>query len=250
MKDYRLDSREIAELRAAHRRVRELREAYRINAVILLGQGRTAADVADAVLLDPDTPRSYFKRYKDGGGEELLHMSYVGSETLLNPAQLAELDAYRRSHLHFTAAAVARWVEQRWRCALHPQRHDRGAPPPWTTPTRRPSSRLASLIPRFRKRSWSTTKQSRKTRRKAIRSTSWTPRTRSTTRSSAAAGSSAGRTTRSRATRAGSGSTSTAPSRSRPTPPRSVSMSPSMPPRPSPCSSRSRRRTHRPGASS
>jgi transposase len=83
--------------------VRELREAYRINAVILLGQGRTVADVADALLLDPDTARSYFKRYKDGGGEELLRMSYVGSETLLNPAQLAELDAYRRSHLYLNA---------------------------------------------------------------------------------------------------------------------------------------------------
>jgi hypothetical protein len=40
-----------------------VREAYRISAVILLGQGRTVADVADALLFDPDTVPGYFKRY-------------------------------------------------------------------------------------------------------------------------------------------------------------------------------------------
>ncbi|MDS4042621.1 MAG: hypothetical protein RKP20_15780 [Candidatus Competibacter sp.] len=69
MKDYRLDSRELAELRAAHRRMRDVREAYRINAVILLGQGRTATDMADALLLDADTARSYFKGEKGSGGK-------------------------------------------------------------------------------------------------------------------------------------------------------------------------------------
>jgi hypothetical protein len=32
-----------------------MREAYRINTVILLGKGRTGADVADALLIDPET---------------------------------------------------------------------------------------------------------------------------------------------------------------------------------------------------
>ena len=114
MTDYRLDKRELAELRAAHRRVRDVREAYRINAVILLGQGRTVADVADALLFDPDTVRSYFKRYKEGGLDGLLRMSYVGSEALLDAAQLSELDAHLRTRLYPSAEAVARWVEQRW----------------------------------------------------------------------------------------------------------------------------------------
>jgi hypothetical protein len=43
-----------------------VREAYRINAVILLGKGRAPADVADALLIDPDTARDYFKRYQEG----------------------------------------------------------------------------------------------------------------------------------------------------------------------------------------
>jgi len=33
--------------------------------VILLGKGRTAVDVADALLIDPDTVRSYFTRCCD-----------------------------------------------------------------------------------------------------------------------------------------------------------------------------------------
>jgi hypothetical protein len=42
MLSYRLNNQELAELGAARRRARHLREAYRINAVILLGKGRTA----------------------------------------------------------------------------------------------------------------------------------------------------------------------------------------------------------------
>ena len=117
MTDYRLSKDELAELRAAHRMARgaqDVRHAYRINAVILLGQGRTVADVADALLFDPDTVRDYYKRYKKGRLDELLRMSYVGSEALLNATQLKELDAHLQDHLYDTAEAVARYVEERW----------------------------------------------------------------------------------------------------------------------------------------
>ena len=106
MLDYRLSKQELAELRAAHRRAANVREAYRINAVILLGKGRTAADVADALLIDQETVRTYFKRYKKGGVEELLRMNYVGSEALLDAVQLAELDAHLQS-----SKAVAEHLE-------------------------------------------------------------------------------------------------------------------------------------------
>jgi len=103
MTDRRPDKRELAELRTAHRQVRDVREAYRINAVILLGQGRTVADVADALLFDPDTVRGYFKRYREGGLDGLLGMAYVGSEALLDAALLAELDADLQTHLYPSA---------------------------------------------------------------------------------------------------------------------------------------------------
>jgi transposase len=114
MRDYSLSKQELAELRSAHREVREIREAYRLNAVILLGQGRGVKDVADALLLDPETVRTYFKRYKSGGVDELLRMSYVGSEALLNAEQLRALDAHLNDTVYQTAAEVARYVEDRW----------------------------------------------------------------------------------------------------------------------------------------
>ncbi len=114
MLDYCLDKHEHAELRAAHRAARDVREAYRINAVILLGKGCALADVADALLIDPDTARDYFKRYKKGGLDGLLRMSYIGSEALLDDTQLLELDDHLQSHLYLTAEAVARHVQKRW----------------------------------------------------------------------------------------------------------------------------------------
>jgi transposase len=114
MLDYQLDQQELTERLAAHRAARDVREAYRINAVILLAKGRTAADVADALLIDPDTVRDDYKRYKKGGVTGLLRMSYIGREALLNDLQLAELERHLRTHLYLTAEAVARYVEKQW----------------------------------------------------------------------------------------------------------------------------------------
>jgi len=114
MRDCRLSPEALAELRAAHRTMRDIREAYRLNAVILLGQGRGVKDVADALLMDPETVRTYFKRYQRGGIDELLRMSYVGSEAWLDEVQLRELDAHLQEQVYQSATEVARYVEQRW----------------------------------------------------------------------------------------------------------------------------------------
>jgi transposase len=107
----RLSNQKLAELRPAP----NVRETYRISVVILLAQGRTGADVADALLIDPQTVGTYFNRYKKGGVEELLRMNYVGSEALLDTVQMAELDAHLKEYLYLTAESVARWVKERWR---------------------------------------------------------------------------------------------------------------------------------------
>jgi len=114
MRDYHLNEQELAELRGAHRAARNAREAYRINAVILLGSGWRPSEIAAALLIDDDTVRNHFKRYKQGGIAALERMNYVGSEALLTPAQLAELDAHLRQELHSSAASVVRWVEDRF----------------------------------------------------------------------------------------------------------------------------------------
>lgn len=78
--------------------------------MILLGNGRTAADVADALLIDPETVRTYLKRFKKGGLDELLRMNYAGGEALLDAVQLAELDAHLQEQLHLTAESFVSLV--------------------------------------------------------------------------------------------------------------------------------------------
>jgi transposase len=112
MLDYHLRPDQLAELRRAHRGALNVREAYRINAVILLAAGWSAQQVGTALLLDPDSVRTYFKRYQHGGLDELLRMSFIGSEALLNDTQLRELEVHLRLHLHHTVQAVIRWVEE------------------------------------------------------------------------------------------------------------------------------------------
>ena len=55
MIDYHLSDAELRELRLAHRQAGEKREAYRINAVILLGSGWSVEQVSQALLIDADT---------------------------------------------------------------------------------------------------------------------------------------------------------------------------------------------------
>ncbi|NCC28624.1 MAG: helix-turn-helix domain-containing protein, partial [Gammaproteobacteria bacterium] len=55
MVDYTLTSNELTQLRAAHRRTRDQPEADRIKAVILLASGWRAEDIAEALLVDPNT---------------------------------------------------------------------------------------------------------------------------------------------------------------------------------------------------
>jgi len=66
MEGFALSPEDVEELRAAHRSVGDKRHAYRINAVILLGTGWTEQEVAEALLLDPDTLRRYVARYRPG----------------------------------------------------------------------------------------------------------------------------------------------------------------------------------------
>ena len=101
MLDYRLSRQELAELRAAHRRALNVREAYRINAVILLGNGRTAADVADALLIE------MHHAFKRANGYSELEISR--KRTALENVLIPETVAAHRQRLHdvgFSRSAV------------------------------------------------------------------------------------------------------------------------------------------------
>ena len=114
MIDFHLSDAELRELRLAHRQAGDKREAYRINAVILLGIGWSTEQVAQALLIDADTARSYFKRYKQGGVKVLGHVAFRGSECWLDEVELAALDAHLSANLYLNAKDIARWVGEQF----------------------------------------------------------------------------------------------------------------------------------------
>ena len=118
MIDYSLPASELIELRAAHRATRDKREADRIKAVILLASDWSAEDIADALLIDPNTVRNQFKRYQQGGLAGLLHLAYRGSHCELSEADLAVLDTQLQ-----TSSTAA------------PRMSPLGSRRPWASPT-------------------------------------------------------------------------------------------------------------------
>jgi len=114
MLDYALSPDQLAELRQAHRRTRDKREADRIKAVVLLATGWTAEAVAEILLVDPNTVRAHFKRYGKRGLKGLRRVGDgVGGNVGLRKAKhLVELDAHLQANLHLSAKAVAYWVKE------------------------------------------------------------------------------------------------------------------------------------------
>jgi len=117
MLDYTLTAEELAELRAAHRRTRDQREADRIKAVVSLANGWTAEQVAAVLLVDPNTVRNQFRRYRQGGLPGLLQTGYHGSECALSDDALAALELHVETHLSLTAKDVAAWVQEQFAVA-------------------------------------------------------------------------------------------------------------------------------------
>lgn len=107
---FELSSAEIDELKSAHRETRERRFAYRINAVILLGSGWTASEVAEALLLDADTVRNYFQTYQDGGVDALLTTHYEGRPSLLSDEQKEQLKQHLRENVYLDVKPIIAYV--------------------------------------------------------------------------------------------------------------------------------------------
>lgn len=114
MQTFKLSDAELRSLRVAHREAKNKRSAYRINAMILLGQGWTVTQVAEALLLDEGTIRNYIRRYKKGGIEGLGRDKYKGSEGYLNQAQLRTLDEHLQAHTYLRVEDVIVYVQKRF----------------------------------------------------------------------------------------------------------------------------------------
>ena len=108
MLDYQLSDSELAALRLAHRETRDQRKADRLKAVYLLGKGWSPAQVSEALLVDDDTVRNWFKRYLEQGQSGLIKWSVGGSQGYLSAEQQVLLRLHLKDHLHSTSGKRSR----------------------------------------------------------------------------------------------------------------------------------------------
>ena len=115
MKDYRLSSKQIAQLEKRHRSLRDKRQADRVKAVIALAKGWSAAQVAEILLFDEKTSRHYFERYQQGGTQALLDDNYSGLASKLDHRQMSELVEYLEEHVLPDAKSVIAYIKKQYR---------------------------------------------------------------------------------------------------------------------------------------
>ena len=113
-KRYDLSEQEKQELLSAHRCAENLRYHDRIKAVYQLGLGRSVTLVASILIIDKETVRNYFKRYRKGGLSGLMQYNGGGSQARLNDAQLKLLSEHLEVTLYPTAKQIAAYIEDSW----------------------------------------------------------------------------------------------------------------------------------------
>lgn len=114
MKGFNLSAEEIQELRAAHKaakRQKKVKDAYKINAVILLGTGWSIEEVSEILLLDDETIRNYAVKFREGSIERLLETSHKGSNPKLSKKQLEDLCEELDRNIYLTTKAICDYVK-------------------------------------------------------------------------------------------------------------------------------------------
>ena len=117
MEGFKLSSRKLKDLRLAHRNAKskkDVRLAYKINAIILLGSGWTMQTTSDALLLSEDTLRNYIQKYNQDGVAGLAQLLYRGSESFLNEEQIQILCNELDTNIHLTTLSICNFVESKF----------------------------------------------------------------------------------------------------------------------------------------
>lgn len=107
-----LSATEVRNLRVRHKACKQRRFADRIKAVLLLNSGLSFQEVADYLLLDDDTVRTYHKIFVDEGMDGLMKDLYGGGSPLLTVAQQEQLEVHLTHHTYQSAKEICQFVKQ------------------------------------------------------------------------------------------------------------------------------------------
>ena len=109
-----LSAKEHTALQAVMRHPSEIHGvARRANAILLLDDGWNCTKVAEALYLDDDTVRTWFKRYQAGGLDEMTVFDWKGRSGDLSRERMAELSARLGERLMRDSGEVAAYIAAR-----------------------------------------------------------------------------------------------------------------------------------------
>ena len=109
---YHLTDQELNDLEFELHPATDKRYADRVKAVYLLAKGWSVTKIAEALLIDRETVRNHFKRYRKGSLAALQKNDAGGSDAALTEEQQRSLDQHLRENLYLTAKEIAHYVEQ------------------------------------------------------------------------------------------------------------------------------------------
>ena len=92
----------------------EHRLARRANALVLLDKGMSCQSVAEALLLDNDTIRTWYQLYQEDGIEGLASFGHEGGTCRLAVEQQDKLKAWIAETLPRSTRAVGAWIAREW----------------------------------------------------------------------------------------------------------------------------------------
>jgi len=110
-----LTDEQVAILRSAHKTTREKRLADRIKAILMLHNGFTYEQIAQALLLDEVTLRRYVKQFQTKGIDGLLECRYTGGISALTTKQEQQLKTFLDTNIQRTAKEIQDHIHTAYR---------------------------------------------------------------------------------------------------------------------------------------
>jgi len=109
-----LSENEKQELRKAHKRAKNKKEADKIKAIVLLNDDWSYEQIAQALLLNDSTIRRYFENYQKHHGhvDRFLASQCQGTQPRLRPEQIKQLDEHLQENVYLDVKPIVDYVEK------------------------------------------------------------------------------------------------------------------------------------------
>src|SRR5271166_3697667 len=94
--------------------VEEHRIVRRANAILLLDNGWSYAEIAEALFIDDSTIRTWVKEFQESGVEGLVMFDLKGGASRMSPLQLDELRAWASRVMPTATTEIGQFILERF----------------------------------------------------------------------------------------------------------------------------------------